>query len=102
LSRGLGVRQRAILDRLDQEPWVFVWELLTEEFTQAERFAYRRAAHQLQRLGLVELTCVSLSSFGMRMGRDVTGYLLVKRLGVTPNDGEVGQRYHLCPQRTWV
>lgn len=60
MSRGLGSRQRLILDELEALPPGFGVRLSDGVNTVAERSALRRAAHSLARRGLVTLERKSL------------------------------------------
>jgi hypothetical protein len=103
MSRGLGTWQRAILDRLDREPWCFLWEVLPPDFTQDQRFACRRAVTRLRQQGLVEVRWVNPGSWRPLVSTEPGGaHTLVLRLGTTLDDEEVRGRFEARPRRTWV
>lgn len=60
MSRGLGTRQRLILDELEALPPGFGVRLSEDGNSHAEASALRRAAHSLARRGLVRLERRSL------------------------------------------
>lgn len=55
MSRGPGKWQRLILEALDKEGWCIVYDLLPEDSRRSERTALNRAAHLLEKRGLIDI-----------------------------------------------
>jgi len=66
MSRGPGRWQRAILDALQAQDYIFSWQILPRGCGRRERFVFRRAAQRLAEQGFVTLERMGIDLYVTR------------------------------------